>query len=119
MNISGAIPANLGRSAGGYDDTEAAPRVTLGAMNLIASMGTPVSTIRRRPASSNHVEKPELATAVSPPRKPDGRRVGATELARVYSFSILPADLAWLKAQPGGASKAIRRLVEAARAAEH
>lgn len=90
-------------------------------MNLIASLGTPVSTIRRPPAASIPVEKPEPAPVAIPPRKPDrrrGPRGGATELARVYSFSVLPADLAWLKAQPGGASKTIRRLDEAARTAE-
>lgn len=87
-------------------------------MNLTPSLGLSVSTTRR---ASTPVEKPEPAPAASHPRKPDGRcgpRVPVEQRARIYSFSILPADLAWLKGQPGGASKAIRRLVEAARTAE-
>lgn len=62
--------------------------------------------------------EPEIATRYqAPPVPPQGR--GRPKLGVVArEVTLLPRHWEWLAQQPGGASTALRRLVEAARAAD-
>ena len=79
--------------------------------------GGPAAVLERLTAAA-----PAQATAQAPPQAeaPDGPRGrGRPRLGVVArEVTLLPRHWDWLAAQPGGASAALRRLVEAARRAE-
>jgi len=65
-------------------------------------------------ASAEHVDSPDTRTPVDSTPRPRGRpKLGV--VAR--EITLLPRHWEWLAAQPGGASVAIRKLVDAARRA--
>jgi hypothetical protein len=72
---------------------------------------------RGTPAGQGHAARGDVATAVCSSDEP--RRPGRPKLGVVArEVTLLPRHWEWLAAQPGGASVALRRLVEDARRSE-
>ncbi|RMH90964.1 DUF2239 family protein [Lysobacter pythonis] len=88
-----------------FDDRDARPI----ALDLGGSAAEIVQRLSRGELPASRAAEPE------PPKRGRGRpRLGV--VAR--EVTLLPADWQWLSVQPGGASLAIRRLVDAARGAD-
>lgn len=114
--IASGAPKDVATAVKAFADTHAAEHILV--FDAVTSLpveidlrGSPAAVLQRLPLPREPEPEP-----VAPPQKPSGR--GRPKLGVVgREVTLLPRHWEWLAAQPGGASVALRKLVEKARSA--